>query len=216
MNVSVTSAPARTDATTAAVDGSGERLPLEAVRRHGLAVAAGAAVYSAASFAYGFTPDSSFGITVTDLAGFTFQLGVLSLVQLQLETRATGLSRKAAGFLKVERVLLGLAMVWSLVHGLVPSARDDAWLVALDAFWPLSMLGMFAIGVKIAFAGRWRGVARFYPMVAESWAVVSIPSIVVLGATAGELVAAAHFLVGYLTLGLIIAARPQLVVPEQR
>jgi hypothetical protein len=212
MNVSVTSAPARTDAVAPAAD---RPIPLEAVRRHGLAVAAGAAVYSAASFVYGFNPDTSFGVTMTDLAGFTFQLGVLSLVQLQLRTRATGLSRKAVGFLKLERVLLGLAMVWSVLHGLVPPARDDAWLVALDAFWPLSMLGMFAIGIKIAFTGRWRGIARFYPTVAESWAVVSIPSIVVLGATTGELVAATHFLVGYMALGLIIAARPHLVVPQK-
>ena len=58
----------------------------------------------------------------------------------------------------------------------MPSARDDLWLAVLDVFWPLSMLGMFVIGVKIAFAGRWTGAARIWPLVAESWAVVSVPA----------------------------------------
>ena len=106
-------------------------------------------------------------------------------------------------------------MVWSLVHGLVPSVRDDAWLVALDVFWPLSMLGMFAIGVKIAFTGRWRGLARgstrWSPRAGRScrsrpWAS-SEP-------TVGHVVGATHLLVGYAALGLIIAARPHLVVPR--
>jgi hypothetical protein len=215
MNVSVTSAPARTDVAPGAAT-AGAALPLSAVRRHGLALAAGAGIWSAASFTYGFNPDTETGIKVTDLTGFLFQLGVLSLVQLQLRTRATGLSRKAIGFLKVERVLLGLAMLWSLLHALFPAARDDVWLVALDVFWPLSMLGMFAIGIKIAFTGRWRGVARFYPMVAESWAVVSIPAMGIFGATVGDLVGATHMLVGYAALGLVIALRPHLVVPQER
>jgi hypothetical protein len=56
--------------------------------------------------------------------------------------------------LRVEYVLLGLASLWTVLHGAVPAFRDDAWPAALDAFWPLSMLGMFIIGLKIAFAGR--------------------------------------------------------------
>ena len=27
----------------------------------------------------------------------------------------------------------------------------------LDMFWPLSMMGMFFIGIRIAIAGRWHG-----------------------------------------------------------
>ena len=83
--------------------------------------------------------------------------------------------------LRVEQVLLSLAMVWSLANGLVPSARDDAWLAALDLFWPLSMLGMFVIAIKIAAAGRWRGLARWWPLVAESWVIVSVPAMKIGG-----------------------------------
>ena len=52
--------------------------------------------------------------------------------------------------LRVEYGLLFLATLWTVLHGLFPSFRDDAWLAVLDLFWPLSMLGMFIIGVKIA------------------------------------------------------------------
>jgi hypothetical protein len=215
MNIFVTSPPARTDAAPSPAVAA-DQLPPATVRRLGLGLVAGAGIWSAASFVYGFTPDTEVGIKATDLTGFAFQLGVLSLLQLQLRTRAIGTSRKAVGFLKVERVLLALAMAWSLIHGLVPSVREDAWLVALDVFWPLSMLGMFAIGVKIAFAGRWRGPARFYPLVAESWAVVSIPAMGIFGPSVGNVVGATHLVVGYVTLGLLIALRPGLVVPQER
>ena len=53
--------------------------------------------------------------------------------------------------------------------------QETAWFLALDVFWPLSMLGMAAIGIRIAIAGRWTGAARFWPLVAESWAPVCVP-----------------------------------------
>jgi hypothetical protein len=213
MNVSVTSAPARTDARTST--GSGTSGPdLRSLRNRGLALTAGAVTWSAASFVYGFNPDTEAGVKVTDLTALAFQLGVLSLVGLQLRTRATGVTRRAAAMLKVERVLLTLAMAWSVLHALLPSQRGEVWLGVLDVFWPLSMLGMFVIGVKIAAAGRWRGAARLWPVVAESWAVVSIPAMAVFGASVGDVVGASHLLVGYATLGLIIAARPVLVADQ--
>ncbi len=79
----------------------------------------------------------------------------------------------------------------------------------LDAFWPLSMLGMFVIAVKIAVAGRWRGAARFWPLVAESWAPVVVPVFAIAPAVS-HIVGAAHLAVGYVTLGIILAMRPQL------
>jgi hypothetical protein len=112
--------------------------------------------------------------------------------------------------LRTEYVLLSLATLWTVLHAALPWARDDAWLAVLDLFWPLSMLGMFIIGVKIAFAGRWRGAARSWPLVAESWAVVSVPAFGIFGAAVGQYVGASHLLIGYVTLGLIIAARPHL------
>ena len=160
------------------------------------------------SFAYGFSPALLGRLTVQDLTGFAFQLGVMCLVVLQLRTAATGLGRGARIMLQVERVLLSLAMIWSLLHGLVPSIRDAVWLAVLDVFWPLSMLGMFVIASRSRAAGRWRGLARWWPLVAESWAVVTVPTIGIGGATVEQHVGAfAPASSADVALGLLLMAR---------
>ena len=87
--------------------------------------------------------------------------------------------------------------------------QDTAWFLALDVFWPLSMLGMAAIGVRIAIAGRWKGAARFWPLVAESWAPVCVPFAALTPAIA-HFVGAGHLAIGYVMLGVILARRPEL------
>lgn len=181
-----------------------------AVRRTGWLVAGGAAVWAAAMAVYNPQDTDPTAILVNDLGALPFQLGLFALVTTQLRTAATGTSRVARGMLRVEYGLLTLATLWSVLHAALPGSRDAVWMHVLDMFWPLSMLGMFIIGVKIAVTGRWRGVARFWPLVAESWAVVTVPAMGILGATVGQFVGVAHLLVGYTTLGLILALRPQL------
>ncbi|WP_051759882.1 hypothetical protein [Herbidospora cretacea] len=196
--MTLTATPTETDTTT---------------RRLALGLSSGALVWSAASLVYGFQPTTDLGWKLTDLGGLAFQFGLMCLLALMIRTRATGTGKVARAMLQVERVLLAPAMVWSLLHALLPGQRDAGWLAVLDVFWPLSMLGMFVIGIKVAFAGRWRGLARMWPVVAESWAVVTIPAMGILGPEVGNVVGAGHLLVGYATLGLIIAFRPELVRP---
>ncbi|MFI5491577.1 hypothetical protein [Actinoplanes sp. NPDC051859] len=206
--MTITTAPgqARTDVTTPALAAAGSRQ----VRTTGIAVAAGSLIWAASMAAVNPQSTANADIMLTDLGAIPFQLSLFALVTTQLRTAATGTSRVARGMLRVEYGLLSLATLWTVLHGLVPSFRDDTWLAVLDAFWPLSMLGMFIIGVKIAFAGRWRGLARGWPLVAESWAVVSVPAFGILGAEAGRFVGAGHLLIGYVALGLILALRPHL------
>jgi hypothetical protein len=206
MSITTTPAPARTDAAAPAPVAATART----ARRTGFAVAGGALIWAAAMAAFSPQATDNLSITVNDLGALPFQASLFALVTLQLRTAATGTSRVARGMLRVEYVLLALATVWSVAHGFVPAFRDDAWLSVLDAFWPLSMLGMFIIGVKIAFAGRWSGLARVWPLVAESWAVVTVPAMGILGATAGRFVGTGHLLIGYVALGLILALRPHL------
>ncbi|WP_062350342.1 hypothetical protein [Herbidospora yilanensis] len=198
--MTLTATPAETETTT---------------RRLALGLSSGALIWSAASFFYGFQPTTDLGWKLTDLGGLAFQFGLMCLLALMIRTQATGTSRPARAMLQVERVLLAPAMVWSLLHALLPGERDAGWLAILDVFWPLSMLGMFVIGIKVAFAGRWRGLARVWPVVAESWAVVTIPAMGILGPETGNVVGAVHLLAGYATLGLIIAFRPELVRTER-
>ena len=132
------------------------------------------------------------------------------VVALQLRTAATGTGRLARAFLHAEHVLLGLAIVstvaWILVQG---EGREAVWFHALDVFWPLSMLGMAAIGVRIAIAGRWKGKARVWPVVAESWAPIVVPVSAAVPALA-PYVGAGHLMIGYVVLGVILARRPEL------
>jgi len=205
MTITTTPAPARTDATTPA-----PAFTARAVRRTGFAVAAGSFVWAATMAAVSPQATDNLGIVITDVGALPFQFSLFALVTTQLRTAATGTSRLARGMLRTEYGLLTLATVWTILHALVPAFRDDLWMAVLDVFWPLSMLGMAIIGVKIAVAGRWRGLARFWPLVAESWAVVSVPAMAIFGATAGRFVGVGHLLIGYVALGLILALRPHL------
>lgn len=205
MTVTRTPAPARTDVRHTAASPAPPAPSTSTVRRLGLALAAGASTWAATMFAF----DGNDGARIGDLGGLAFQLGVFALLAVMLRTRATGTSRASVWMLKVECVLLGLASVWSLLHAVLPDPYQDAvWLAVLDVFWPLSMLGMFVIAIKLAFAGRWTGLLRGWPLVAESWAVVCVPASVIFGAAAWW-VGPAHLLVGYVLLGVLLAATPE-------
>ena len=213
MTLSTTPPPARTDVTSDARPTVPAREPAGSarlVRIAGAAVTTGSLAWAAGMLAYGNAPEAGTGeAVVVHLSSLLFQLGLAALVSVQLRTRATGTGRLARGFLHVEHVLLGLAMVSTLLWAFAEGMRGTPLFAALDVFWPLSMVGMAAIGVRIAVAGRWRGAARFWPMVAESWAPVVVP-ISVLFPALGPVVGAGHLVVGYATLGLILALRPAL------
>ena len=200
---------ARTDAARPQPTAGDRNVDPRSIRRMGLTLTAGTLLWSASQFIWGPTADG-LGGRIGDLTGLCFQLGVFALLTAMLRTGATGVTRKARAMIRVEYVLLGLASLWSLLHGVLPSDIGDGPVMVLDAFWPLSMLGMFVIGIKVAVAGRWKGPLRFWPMVAESWAVVTVPSMLILGDEAARWIGATHLLIGYAALGLLLARRPQL------
>ena len=207
MSLSTTPAPARTDAPVIAT--VPPPTSARAVRAAGIATAVGSAAWAGCILAFGFGSDDPVGAAVYNTSTLLFQVGLVALVAVQLATRATGTGRLARGFLHAEHVLLGLAMLSTLQTIFVPEWDDHAAALALDAFWPISMLGMFAIGIRIAIAGRWRGAARWWPLGAESWAPINVP----LAGLAPEIapyVASGHLLLGYAGLGLLLALRPEL------
>lgn len=209
-HLTTTGAPARTDLT------AGDRRPADDrfTRRAGLTLTAGTVAWAVSNLVFGFEPADGDNVAwlFTDLTGLAFQVGVMALLHVQMRTRATGTRPISAKLLKVERVLLSVAMLWSVLHAFLPSQRDAAWMHSIDMFWPLSMLGMFLIGIKVAIAGRWRGRARVWSALAETWAVLSVPAMAILGHDGGgDLFGAVHLLLGYTTLGLILATRPDLV-----
>ena len=202
MTVSHSPAPARSDlAVTTVPQHAGDRPYL----RHGRMLTVGALAWSAAILLVGQAPQQGLGLVVFGIGSGLFQVGVLCLLRVLWRTRALGAGRFARAVLLVETLVLGLAMVSTFVDAIgVSDLTRTPWLV-LDLTWPLSMLGMFFIGVRVAIAGRWRGLSRFWPMVAESWAVVTVPTLMVAGELAGQLVGAFHLVVGYAVLGVLVS-----------
>ncbi|MBU2666459.1 hypothetical protein KOI35_23415 [Actinoplanes bogorensis] len=203
MTITIQPAPARTDDPTV-------RAGRTFVRRAGLGVAAGSAVWAAGLLAYGANPTGTVGEQVANLSSLAFQLGLFGLITVQLKTRATGTSRVARAMLKVEYGLLAVATLWTILWSALPDARESVPLLVMDLFWPLSMLGMFVIAIKIATAGRWTGLLRGWPLIAESWAVVNVPIAGALGDSVLRWTASGHLIVGYLALGVILMLRPEL------
>ncbi len=209
--LSSTPAPARTDVVATVSTGD-----LRKTRLAGLALAGGTIAWATANLLYGFEPTKDSEIKATDLTGLLFQLGVFALLHVQIRTRATGVKPISRRLLQVERVLLSLAMVWSVLHALVASQRDAVWMHSIDMFWPMSMLGMFFIGIKVAVAGRWRGPARLWSLLAETWAPVTVPLMGALGHDVADKVGALHLLLGYTVLGVILVLRPDLTEEVER
>ena len=202
MTISHSPAPARSDVAVTTVPTDGGTRPY---LRHGRMLSIGALAWSASILLVGQDPHDPLGLAIFGIGSGLFQVGLMFLLRVLWRTRALGDGRIARTVLRVETVVLGLAMASTFVDAIgVSDLTQPGWLM-LDLCWPLSMLGMFFIGIRIAIAGRWTGLSRFWPMVAESWAVVTVPSMMIGGALVGQLVGALHLVVGYAVLGVLVA-----------
>ncbi len=197
-------APARSD-----LPGSGASATTpRPYRLHGSVLTAGALAWAAAIAAFGPDPlKEPLPLLLFGVGSGFFQVGLLLLLRVLDRTHALGAGRFARSVIRLETGFVALAIASTAVDAIgVSDLTQPAWLV-LDLFWPLSMLGMFLIGIRIAIAGRWRGLSRFWPMVAESWAVVTIPVMGALGADAARVVGSLHLLIGYAVLGQLVARK---------
>ncbi|WP_299575639.1 hypothetical protein [uncultured Williamsia sp.] len=161
-----------------------------------------------------FTADSSdHGLSgvMGALAALAFQAGVVWLLATQYRTAAMGDGRVARGFHRAEFVLMGGAMVSTVLDGLGTLHGTPVWAV-FDACWPLSMFGMLGIGIRVAIAGRWTGILRWWTLGAQSWFAL-VPVAMTGGALAMAL-PSVHVVVGYAVLGVLLARAGGLVRQE--
>jgi hypothetical protein len=204
MSVIQTPAPARSDLAQGQATTTTTTRPY---LRHGTMLTVGAVAWSSMIALFGFNEDTPGNQYGHNAGAFLFQLGVLALVRVLWRTNAVGAGRLARTFLRIETGVLVLAMASTASDFFGITNMENPVSLALDMCWPLSMVGMFAIGVRIAIAGRWQGLSRFWPMVAESWAVVTVPTLGIFGPEAARWVGALHLLVGYAVLGQIVARK---------
>jgi hypothetical protein len=175
--------------------------------RQGCLLTAGAVAWAAVQATAGIDPHGATEEAVYSSASGLFQLGLLGLLFVLFRTQALGGGRLARFLIRLEAGLVTLAIGSTIADGIGVSDLDQVGWALLDAFWPLSMLGMFCIGIRIAIAGRWSGASRFWPMVAESWAVVTVPTLAIAGEGPATVVSVVHLCVGYGLLGLIVARK---------
>lgn len=206
MALTQTPAPARSDVRTgrSADDTPSTGRPYV---RHGAMLTIGALAWASMIALFGFENEAPGGQYGHNAGALLFQLGVLALVRVLWRTSAIGDGRLARFVLRAETVVLSVAVVSTLSDFFGITNLDNPVSLAIDMFWPLSMLGMYLIGIRIAVAGRWKGLSRFYPMVAESWAVVTVPTLGIFGPGVARWVGAAHLLIGYALLGRIVARK---------
>jgi hypothetical protein len=197
-------APARSDVATPAPAGSGPRHPYAV---HGRVLTAGALAWAATMAVVGIDPVGHADEVAYSLSSGLFQVGLLFLLRTLWRTQALGEGRLARFVLRAEAVAVSLAIGSTASDGLGLTDFDQVQYIVLDAFWPLSMLGMFLIGIRIAVAGRWTGATRLWPMVAESWAVVVIPTMGIFGDAVAHVVAVVHLVIGYGVLGVLVSRK---------
>jgi hypothetical protein len=203
MTLEQTPAPARSDVRRLPASTA----PTRPFRKRGMLLSAGAVAWGVDSLVLGTDPSGSFEEAMSSITSGTFQLGLLGLLTVLFATQALGSGRVARFFLRFQAVLLVFAIGSTVADGIGVSNLDQPGWAMLDAFWPLSMLGMFLIGIRVAIAGRWSGKERFWPLVAESWGPIVVPTFGIFGSSVAGVVSFVHLCVGYGVLGQIVARK---------
>lgn len=176
------------------------------VRWCGAAAAAGATIWSGTWLAAG-VPEDGVNEAVEVWGSFAFQLGVVALLVAMRGTDATGSSRRGRTVLSAQAVLMALAIAWTVPHLADPNymtTNDSAVLVALDVAWPLSMLGLVAVGAGVVRARRWPSPLRWMPLAASLLIPVDIVSMLLFGAWAEIVIRATYMTATYVALGVLV------------
>ena len=206
----ILSAPARSDVDRRSLAGPATTAapgPARPYRVPGTVITVGALMWAVAIALVGNDPQDPAGLAIFAVGSGAFQIGLFFLLSVLWRSAALGTGRLAKGFLVAESLALFVAIMSTVFDGIGLTDLSRPVFLMVDLFWPISMLGMFGLAIRIAIAGRWRGVTRFWPLVAESWAVVVIPTMMILGPGAAQVVAVEHLVIGYATLGQIVARK---------
>ncbi|MEU1387906.1 MULTISPECIES: hypothetical protein [unclassified Nonomuraea] len=179
------------------------------VRLSGLLLAAGAVAWSAGTVIVGDRVQD--GVQTLDtVTGMLFVAGLFAFVWTVRVTRAAGDGWTRVIPMGLLVLLLGAFVTNALSFGYATYDEFPLPLLILDACWPLSQLGMLALGLAIAIRGRLRGAVRWLPLLAGLWFPVTILAQTFGGSTVSVYASAALLLGAHAHLGLRLAVRPTL------
>ncbi|RRQ26551.1 hypothetical protein DK926_17235 [Rhodococcus sp. Eu-32] len=177
----------------------------QSVRNTGILLAIGTTAWAVGMPAIGDHQGFGWQSLVGGATAIAFQIGVVRLLLLQVRTHAMGDGRVARGFYVGQFVFMAGALVSSTLDAFW-LLHDTAVWMAFDLCWPLSMVGMVGIGIRVAIAGRWTGVVRWWTLWAQSWFVATIPLVMIVR-DAGLVVSSVQLVLGYTILGVLLATR---------
>ncbi|MFT4087019.1 MAG: hypothetical protein QM658_07645 [Gordonia sp. (in: high G+C Gram-positive bacteria)] len=181
-----------------------------AVTRVGLALAVSAPLWAVVMTVIADHEGFGWQSLVGGVTALAFQLSILGLLWVQ---DSNGAMTRPGGAGKVARI--GYRIEAAVVCGaIVSTIFDSFWLIqgtvvwhVFDLCWPLSMLGMLIIGIRVAIAGRWKSPLRWQVLFAQAWLLFGIP-LSVLGQI-GFIAVTVQVFLGYGLLGVLLARRPQ-------
>lgn len=137
-----------------------------------------------------------------------FQVGLVALLAVMRATDATGVTRPGRFVLNAEIIALALAIGWTIPFLFDANRPHTGILVVLDAFWPLSMVGLIVVGIFVIRARRWPSPARYLPLAASLLIPVDIAlNVAGLGLDAQIVVSSAYLALAYTALGLAVISQ---------
>jgi hypothetical protein len=179
------------------------------IRALGVLIAAGAIIWSVGWLQAGVRPMGPDGMPINDQVEIwtsgVFQLGALALLLIMRATRATGMTRAGRWILNAEIVAMVLAIAWTIPYLFDANRPSNLLITVLDVFWPLSMVGLIAVGVMVFHARRWPSPVRYLPLVASLIIPVDIV-VALLGVDpwAEIVIRSAYLSVSYTLLGAAV------------
>lgn len=181
-------------------------------RAPGTALALSAPIWAVCVAAIGDREGFGVASVIGGLAALAFQLSLVGLLCVQWRTRAMGTGPVAPWGHRAELLLIGGALVSTILDMFWLIHESVIWMI-FDICWPLSMLGMAIIGVRIAVAGRWTGALRWQTLFAQSWLLWALP----LGAIPGIGLwgAVTQTVLGYGGLGVLLVRTQALSAESQ-
>ena len=172
------------------------------IRACGLLIALGGLIWSIGWLQAG-VPTEGVNDQVEIWTSGVYQIGLVALLLTMRATKATGTSRPGRFILDAEIGAVALAIAWTIPFLFDANRPNTGVLVVLDAFWPLSMLGLIIVGVLVVRAQRWPAPGRYLPLTASLLLPVDIIVIVAgLDEWGQIIVRSAYLAVTYTLLGL--------------
>jgi hypothetical protein len=208
MNAISTAAPVRANTAPTGSPTPAQTVPTALVRVTGALSLLAVLVQSAATLLPIWPWDVA--LPIMQAAEAALLLCTILLLGVAWRTEAVGNSRAWRTMLVLAGVVVAVAAVATATGIAGPNETIDR---AADIGWYAATVSMLLVGVGIVAAGTWRAPLRYLPLVAHSWPVAVVPTMLMLGTESAWPVFFVYFAVTQAALAVTLLVRPDLTQP---